>query len=396
MLPFYLLSSPATARDLLRYRHQRLDSAREVARRSGFEGAKFPWTSAASGLDVCPPDWERCGSRQIHISGDVAYAFHNYWVWTGDYDFHADCGVEVLVETARFFRSRMSEGEDGLLHLLDVIGPDEYNIHADDNYYTNFLARWNLLAASDSMEQLAERRPEQYSRLMARIDWSEGEGGALREAASRLAFPRVRDEVCEQYAGFFDLKDIGEIERDANNMPVEKLHAYDKGYQILKQADTVMALLLFPGAFDAQRSRRTFEYYEKRNTFASSLSASVSCVVGLRLGLREHAYSYFRLTALLDVENLHFDRNTHEGIHAACAGGTAMAAFLGYAGIQVRDGVLHIDPTCPQEWSRMSFSLCFRDRVVHAVVEDGDTRVWIEGEQLPCVVAGQSRLLVAP
>lgn len=393
MLPFYQLTSPETARDLLLYRYQRLDGARRVAREHGFRGAKFPWTSAGEGLDVCPPDWERCGQRQIHISGDVAYAFENHYQWTGDYEFFSRHGIEVLVETARFFRSWMTEDEDGTLHILDVLGPDEYNIHADDNYYTNFLAQWNLRRAVDTMEELAERDPSRHAELVRRVGWTHEEADELRDAARRLAFPRVRDGVCEQYAGFFDLKDIGEIKRDENNMPIEKLHAYDKGYQILKQADAVMALLLFPDAFPEDRKRKTFEYYEQRNTFASSLSASVSCVVGLRLGLRKHAYNYFRLTSLLDVEDLHFDKNTHEGIHAACAGGTAMAAFLGYGGLQVRDGILRINPTCPDPWSRLSFSFRFRGRTLHVDADAKTVKVKLHGPPLLCEVAGQQRRL---
>ena len=375
MLPFYTLTSPDTAKDLLRYRYERLDAARTVAREHGFKGAKFPWTSTRDGRDVCPPDWERCGKRQIHISGDIAYAFHNYRRWTEDYEFFAECGVEVIVETARFFRSRMTEGDDGRLHILDVIGPDEYNIHADDNYYTNFLAQWNLRQAVAAMDELNQRKPDAFRALVKRIAWSEAERRELERAAARLAFPRVRDGVLEQYAGFFDLKDIGEIERDSNNMPVERLHAYDKGYQILKQADAVMALFLFPDAFPPDQQKKTFEYYEKRNTHASSLSASVSCIVGLRLGLREHAYNYFRLTSLLDVEDLHFDKNTHEGIHAACAGGACLSAFLGYGGIGLRNDELQLNPTLPEQWKSMHLSFQFRGQKMAVTVDSTGTKI---------------------
>ncbi|MFO7871084.1 MAG: glycosyl hydrolase family 65 protein [Kiritimatiellia bacterium] len=379
MLPVYILTAPETARDLLLYRYERLDAARTVAREHGFKGAKFPWTSTRDGRDVCPPDWERCGRRQIHISGDIAYAFHNYREWTADEEFYMRYGVEVVVETARFFLSRTVEGEDGLLHIMDVIGPDEYNIHADDNAYTNFLARWNLRQAVSSMDELRSTRPDAYRDLARRIGWSEGERETLDDAEKRIAFPRVRNGVIEQYAGFFDLKDPGEIKRDENNMPVERLHSYNRGYQILKQADAVMTFFLFPDAFPEREQKRTFEYYERRNTFASSLSASVSCIAGLRLGLHEHAYSYFRLTNLLEIQNLHFDRNTNEGIHAACAGGACLSAFLGYGGLRLQDGALSILPTLPQQWTDMQFHFQFRGRRVEVEADGTGTTVYVDG-----------------
>ena len=366
MLPFYLMTNPDTARDLLLYRYRRLDAARQVAAEHGYRGAKFPWTSTRDGLDVCPPDWERCGKRQIHISGDVAYAFDLYRHWTGDQAFFDRHGVEVLLETARFFRSRLAEGDDGQLHLLDVIGPDEYNIHADDNYYTNYLARWNLRRAVEALADLQSRDPHAHRQLADRLACTPAEADDLLEAAGRIAMPRTRNGVCEQYRGFFDLKDIGEIRRDENNMPLEKLHAYDQGYQIIKQADAVMMLFLFPDAFDEHTQRATFDYYEKRNSFGSSLSPSISCVTGLRLGAAEHAYGYFRLTALLDVEDLHIDKNAHEGIHAACAGGAAIAAFWGYGGVRVADGELRVEPTCPTQWQRLQMRLTYRGRPVSA------------------------------
>lgn len=396
MLPFYVLTRPETARDLLLYRAERLDAARQVAREHGFRGAKFPWTSTRDGRDVCPPDWERCGKRQIHISGDIAYAFRMLREWTGDYEFFARNGVEVVVETARFFLSRTQQDAGGELHLLDVIGPDEYNIHADDNFYTNFLAQWNLRYAVEAMAELRERRPDLHADLARRIDWSEEEAETLRDAADRIAFPRLRDGVWEQYAGFFDLKDIGEIKRDENNMPVEKLHAYDKGYQIIKQADAVMTLFLFPDEFPANQQRNTFEYYEKRNSFGSSLSASISCIMGLRLGLPDHAYSYFRLTSLLDVDDLHLDKNTNEGVHAACAGGAAACAFLGYAGVSVRDGLLHIAPTCPRAWSEMTVRFRFRGRTITVVADPADTQVRLTGDPLDAVVHGRPTSLRQP
>jgi len=357
MLPFYQISRPQAARDFLEYRYRRLDAARQVAVEHGYKGAKFPWTSTTDGHDVCPPDWERCGKRQIHISGDIAYAFENYLQWTGDQEFYDKCGIEIIVETARFFQSRTTEGRDGKLHIYDVIGPDEYNIHADDNTYTNHLAQWNMKKAIETMSGLKQRKPDTYTELATKINWTDEEAQQLLVDAGRIIKPNIVNNVCEQYQGFFDLQDIPEIERDDNHMPVEKLHGYDQGTQVIKQADTLMMMCMFPGAFDQMIEKASFEYYEKRNSFGSSLSPSISCLMGLRLGIDDHAYKLFRLSALLDMENRHMDKSSHEGIHAACAAGTIMAAFFGYGGVSIQNGKLSINPMLPDNWSSMNFHL---------------------------------------
>jgi kojibiose phosphorylase len=396
MLPFYLLTHPDTARNLLAYRFHRLDAARVVAREHGFAGAKFPWTSTRDGYDVCPPDWDRCGKRQIHISGDISYAFELYRKWTDDQQFHDAFGIEVIVETARFFRSRMQQGGDGKFHILDVIGPDEYNIHADDNYYTNMLAQWNLHQAVSDMVDLSNRDPARYRGLCQKLSWTADEARELQEAADRIAFPRIHEGICEQYQGFFDLKDIGEIQRDENNMPMEKLHAYDQGYQILKQADAVMMHYLFPGTFSRETEAATFRYYEKRNSFGSSLSPSISCLMGLRLGLEEHAYGYFKLTSLLDVQDLHTDKNTDEGLHAACAGGAALCGLQGFGGISVgADGILCLDPRLPGDSVHLKCTFQFRKRHLLMKLTSASLHLELHGEPMTVRIKNRDHLLTS-
>lgn len=152
MVPFYLATDPEEAKSLLLYRYKRLAQAKEIAKNEGCEGAKFPWTSAYTGRDVTPPDWAESSKREIHIAGAVAYAMHNYYRQTDDYEFYKNYAIETIVETAKYYMSRTTLGEDGKYHIEDVTGPDEYNIHVTDNYYTNYLAKWNMLEAIRSME----------------------------------------------------------------------------------------------------------------------------------------------------------------------------------------------------------------------------------------------------
>lgn len=389
MLPFYLATCPQEAKALLEYRYKRLGEAREIAKSRGYLGAEFPWTSAYTGADVTPPDWDRCAKRQIHISADVAYAFHNYYVQTNDYEFYKNCGIETIVETAKFYASRAQKGDDGKYHLLDVIGPDEYNIHADDNYYTNFMAKYNISEALSAMKTLKETDEEEYARIAEKTQFEKHEN-LLETVEKNLAFPNTKNGVIEQYNGFFRLKDNGAIERDENGMPKNKNYVYASDVQVLKQADAVMALYLFPDEFDEQTQKATFDYYEKRCNHGSSLSPSIHAIVGLRNGFKEHAYSFLRLTALLDLNNMHLDKNLHEGLHTACAGGTWCAVVYGFGGVQIKGGKLHIAPTLPEKWN--SFSFCFTNKGVNysvkadkngfEIVADGDAEYYVFGEKI--------------
>lgn len=402
MLPFYLATEPKEAKTLLKYRYDRLNEARNLAQQCGCQGAKFPWTSAYTGADVTPPDWERCANRQIHISGDIAYAFYNYYVHTGDRAFFDACGVEVIVETAKFYASKAVKGADGKYHLFDVIGPDEYNIHADDNYFTNHLVKWNVATAVSAMAELKARDEERYAAVAQKTGYDEDMAKRLSSVAENFAFPQTREGVCEQYNGFFSLKDDGPIERDESGMPKDKKYVYASGSQVLKQADVVMMHYLFPDDFSAEVQKASFDYYEKRCNHGSSLSPSIHCVVGLRNGFKDHAYSFLRLTALLDLKNMHLDKNLHEGIHMACAGGTWSAAVYGFGGMRIKNGELHFDPILPDKLSKLKYACAFCgvsyrvevEKGAFSVVADRDSHYYVGGKQVVCAANERKRFEV--
>ena len=381
MLPFYLATNLDVAKNLLLYRYNRLDAARELAAEKGFQGAKFPWTSTWKGYDVTPPDWERCANRQIHISGDVAYGFSNYLTWTGDMEFYTNYGVEVIVETAKLYASRATKSDDGKYHILDVIGPDEYNIHADDNYYTNNLAVWNMKRAISDMTMLKEDNTEAYQRIAEKTGWNEEVEKRLVDVAENMAFPVTKDNVNEQYSGFFMLKNPDEIMRDEYYMPVDREYQYDAGTQVLKQADVVMMQYLFPDEFSEEVKKASFEYYEKRCNHGSSLSPSIHCIAGIRAGFSKNAYGYLVLTALLDLKNLHLDKNLKEGIHAACAGGTWAAMVYGFGGVNITKNQIHINPVLPDQWNTIQFSFMFRNAIFKVRISKDEMTIRTEADE---------------
>ena len=197
-----------------------------------------------------------------------------------------------------------------------------------------------MLEAIRSMEALKEKDGVAYRRIEEVTSFYQDSRKKMSEVANGIAFPAMRANVCEQFQGFFQLKDIGEIERDAYGMPKDRRRVFDSGLQELKQPDVVMLHYLFPEDFSPQIQAESFKYYEKRCKHGSSLSPSVHCVVGLRNGFDEYAYAYLSLTALLDLKNMHMDKNLYEGIHIACAGGTWCATVYGFGGVHFRGNEL--------------------------------------------------------
>ena len=359
MLPFYLATNPEEAKSLLLYRYKRLAQAKEIAKKEGCDGAKFPWTSAYTGNDVTPPDWAESSKREIHITGAVAYGMYNYYVQTGDAAFYKDYGIETLIETAKYYMTRAVLGADGKYHIENVTGPDEYNIHVTDNYYTNYLAVWNMREALRSAEALKREDAAAYERIVQVTGFSADLRKKMQCVAERMSFPKMRDNVCEQFDGFFKLKDAY-FEKDEYGMPKDRTRVFDSGLQELKQPDVIMLYFLFPEDFPKDVQAANFQYYEQRCKHGSSLSPSVHCIVGLRNGFERYAYSYLYLTALLDLKNMHMDRNLYEGIHIACAGGTWCAAVYGFGGVSFQGDLLCIEPKLPEKWSKLSYSVLFR------------------------------------
>lgn len=378
LVPFYLAVLPEEAKSLLMYRCKRLDEAREVAKKEGCEGAKFPWTSAYTGNDVTPPDWAASSCREIHICGAIAYALHNYCLQTGDLEFYRDFGIETILETAKYYASRAEEGKDGKFHIRDVTGPDEYNIHVSDNYYTNYLAEWNIREALSQMARLKDAGDPVYARIAASAGFTDAVRDKLQKVADNMAYPRTRGGVLEQFDGFFDLKDAGGFERDGYGMPKDRKRVFDSGIQELKQPDVVMLHYLFPDDFSPEVQKASYLYYEQRCKHGSSLSPSVHCIAGLRNGITERAYGYLYLTALLDVKNLHFDKNLYEGVHIACAGGTWAALVYGFGGLRFCKEAVHIDPVLPEKWTKLSYSFLHRGNCYRVAVEKDKLTVCAE------------------
>lgn len=371
MLPFFVYTQPATARSLLAYRHHTLPGARVVASESGFRGARFPWESADTGREECPrttPDgvnvfWTR--DEEVHVSADVAYGMLTYAAAAADDELLLGPGAETIFETSRFWASRVTAAGEGRWSILQVMGPDEFHSHVDDNAFTNALASWHLDQAVALHRRMQQEDPSGLAEVSRRIGLEAGEVEEWASIAAGIVRPRERDGVLEQFRGYFDREDVAITEWDGNHMP-----RYPAGYHhfncedsmLLKQPDVLMGMLMLPDEYTDDQKRASFDFYESRTLHKSSLSPAIHAIMGLTVGDSTRALQYFRRSAFVDLHDN--QANTHEGIHIASAGGTWQVLVHGFGGFRMRHGAMTFDPWLPPEWDGLRFRLQWRGRGV--------------------------------
>jgi alpha,alpha-trehalose phosphorylase len=359
VLPLLTYTQPRAAADALRWRHETLDLALERARILGLSGAAFPWRTIRG--QECSAYWP-AGTAGFHINADIADAVIRYVRTTGDEDFEAGPGLELLVQTARLWRSLGHHDHAGAFHIDGVTGPDEYSALADDNVYTNLMAEQNLRVAAE----VAAR----HERAAIALGVDDEEIAAWRDAAAAMHVPfDKRLRVHPQAEGFTRLAVLDFENRD---YPLLLSVPYFQLYrtQVVKQADLVLALFLHGNRFTDEEKARDFAYYESITVRDSSLSACMQAVVAAEVGHVELAYDYFGEAALMDLENL-MD-NTRDGLHIASLAGAWIAAVAGFGGMRDHGGELSFRPRLPAALTRLEFRVTFRGRCLRVEVRHGE------------------------
>jgi trehalose/maltose hydrolase-like predicted phosphorylase len=391
VLPVLAATRPAAARAMLEYRLRRLPAARRLAATSGRAGARFPWESAADGTEVTPR-WMRdlqgrvvpvhTGELEEHIVADVAWAARRYADLTGDAAFLEGPGRALLVETARYWATRLRLDAAGRAHIDGVIGPDEYHVDVDDNAFTNVMARWNLRRAADLVER---------------------SGGAPAEEAGR--WRRLADALVdgydpasgryEQFAGFSNLEPllIGELATPPVDADLLLGRERVRAAQVVKQADVLMLHLLVPEETAPGSLAPNLAFYGPRTAHGSSLSPAVHAALLARAGDPDRALELFRLACRLDLDDL--TGTTAGGLHLATFGGVWQALVHGFLGLRPAGGTLHLNPELPAAWEEVAVRLRFHGCRVR--VRASHDRLGLEADgPLRVAVAGQPTGTVAP
>jgi len=365
ILPFFIYTDPQAARNLLKYRYNMLKAAREYSRKMGTEGARYPWMSSYDGSEQCE-SWD-IGACEIHITCDVAYAFDYYIRVTGDLDFLADCAAEVYIETARFWASRFTydQGKDRY-NLLFTKGPDEYCGVANNNTYTIYLALYNFRLAKEAIKYLKDSCPEKLGTLFEKISFREDEITGWDDILSKV--PLNYDEERKLYIqdDTFMLLEPLEISRyKKDHTPLYHQICYDRlqRYRVLKQADIILLMTLFPNDFTDEEKKAAWNFYEPLTLHDSTLSFGTHAHFGAHADDMPKAFDYLEKSLYLDLDNL-MNNTGSEGLHIASSGATWQAIVNGFAGVSFDKGVLNINPRLPEKWSEISFTLIIRNKKV--------------------------------
>ncbi|PMQ00755.1 MAG: kojibiose phosphorylase [Dictyoglomus sp. NZ13-RE01] len=374
VFPFFLYTFPEIARNLLLYRYHCIEGYRKKAKEEGYEGISIAWESADTGEEETPK-WGKdaktgekvrilTGEQEIHITGDVMWAFWQYYLVTGDEKFLFDYGVEMFIESARYWvsRARYNSLRD-TYEILKVIGPDEFHEEVDNNYYTNYLARWNLLKAKEVLELVEVKDPEKAKDIKERIKFREEERRMWEEVAEKIYLPS-QGKFIEQFEGFNKLEEVDVEEIKKSGKPADAIlgHSGVVKSKVIKQADVIALFFLFYDDFPTDQKIINFKYYEPLTVHSSSLSPSMHAVVSARLGLTELAYEYFKKTSEMDLSDLM--GNTKLGLHAAAIGGTWESIVFGFLGIRVDEKGLRFDPKLPNNWKKLKMNLHYKGNIL--------------------------------
>ena len=405
VLPFFIYTQPETALTMLKYRYRNLPGARQKAADMGFRGALYPWESADKGTETTPlygygPDGVKVpilsGLMEHHISADVAWAAWEYWKATGDDGFMASMGVEMLLETARFWVSRAARDPEGRYHVRVVVGPDEYHEGVDDNAYTNVLARWNIKRALEAFAWLEGFDSDYAKEVAKRLELSVTELFGWRKVIEGYIDGFDPETLLyEQFAGFYDMADVPTEKLRPRPMAADLLLGRDVTLvsKVVKQADVVMLCHVLADEIDEKTTRANYDYYEPITCHGSSLSPGIHAAVAARLHDVAEATTYFKMAAAIDLaDNM---GNAAAGLHMATMGGLWQAAVMGFCGVMRRGEALRLDPQLPEAWKRVRMPLRFRGAHLHLDVrarKDGvDVGITVEKAPLTLQLDGVER-----
>ena len=368
IFPFFLYSKPEIAKKLLEYRYAGLDKARERARQmSHAKGALYPWRTIAG--DECSAYFP-AGTAQYHINADIAYSIKLYFEASGDLDYMAEAGAEIVLETAGIWIAIGNYDREGRFCINEVTGPDEYTALVNNNYYTNAMAQMHLRFGAAIADTLGRERPAELARIAAAIGLDADEIAEWRRAASLMALPYdAALGIHAQDDSFLSKKvwDFAATPKEHYPLLLNYHPMVIYRHQVCKQADVVLALLLLSDRFTLEDKRRDFDYYEAVTTHDSSLSSCIFSIIASEVGYHDKAYDYFMETARLDLDDTH--GNTHYGVHTAAMAGTWMGVSYGFAGMRVIDGALRFAPTLPARWRHYQFKIHLRGALLQVRVE---------------------------
>ncbi|WP_431162514.1 glycoside hydrolase family 65 protein [Flagellimonas beolgyonensis] len=392
-LPFYMATkNQKVAWNLLKYRYNHLEKAIENAQKLGFTNGAALYPMVTMNGEECHNEWE-ITFEEIHRNGAIAFAIFNYFRFTGDYSYIPEMGLEVLIGIARFWHQRVNFSEDKQKYvMLGVTGPNEYENNVNNNWYTNYLAKWCIDYAVEQVNKVAEEYPTDHKRIMEKTKLTEAEISDWSKVAGNMYFPfSEKYQVYLQQDGFLDKEKIKVQDLDKSQRPINQKWSWDRILRspYIKQADVLQGFYFFEDHFSKEELERHFDFYEPFTVHESSLSPCVHSIQAAKLGRMEQAYTFYLRTSRLDLDD--YNKEVEEGLHITSMAGTWMSIVEGFGGMRVVDGTLSFEPQIPDQWDSFAFKINFRDQIITMKASAKTTTFEISGsEALDILVNGKT------
>ena len=364
-IPFYMATkNQAVARNLLTYRYLQLNRAIENAEKLGFTKGAALYPMVTMNGEECHNEWE-ITFEEIHRNSAIAFAIFNYTRYTGDTSYIPEMGMEVLVGIARFWAQRASFSAAKKQYvILGVTGPNEYENNVNNNWYTNYSARWCMEYAAEQMNRLYNEFPADAARIQQKIDLQDAEMEQWKKTAAQMYLPKDDAlKIVLQQDGFLDKKLEHISSLDPAERPINQHWSWDRILRspYIKQADVLQGMYFFEDHFSNEELERNYAFYEPFTVHESSLSPCVHAILASKLGKEEQAYAFYLRTARLDLDD--YNAEVEEGLHITSMAGTWMSIVEGFAGMRIKGEQLSFAPRLPKAWEKLQFKINFRDAI---------------------------------
>ncbi len=393
-IPFYMATKDQqVARNLLKYRYEQLDKAIENAEKLG--AALYPMVTMNG--EESHNEWE-ITFEEIHRNGAMVFAIYNYVRYTGDFSYVPEMGLEVMIAIARFWHQRATFSQKANKYMiLGVTGPNEYENNVNNNWYTNYLAKWCINQALENLDKVKDGYDDDYKRIIGLTHLSGSETASWREVADQMYEP-IDEElgIYLQQDGFLDKEIIPVKELDNKHRPINQKWSWDRILRscYIKQADVLQGFYFFEDHFSKQELEKHFDFYEPLTVHESSLSPCVHSIQAAKLDRMDQAYEFYLRTSRLDLDD--YNKEVEEGCHITSMAGTWMSIVEGFGGLKIVDDKPSFETKLPEQWNGFSFKINFRNQILHVQVDNSGTQVTSHGTEPVDVIINGKEITLQP
>ena len=376
-LPFYMATKgEKVAENLLLYRYNHLEKAIENARKLGFENGAALYPMVTMNGEECHNEWE-ITFEEIHRNGAMVYAIYNHSNYTGTTEYIDNYGIDVMVGISRFWVQRFNFSEAKQQYvMLGVTGPNEYENNVNNNFYTNYIAKWSVEYTLENLERIKNKNPEKYAEISKRLNLSEAELNRWQKIISNVYFPfDDKRNIFLQQDGFLDKEIKPATEIPQGERPINQHWSWDRILRscYIKQADTLQGLYFFENRFDNETIKRHFDFYEPLTVHESSLSPCIHSILASKINRDEKAYEMYLRTARLDLDD--YNHEVDEGLHITSMAGTWLAIVQGFGGMRNFNNQLIFNPKIPKQWKSYSFKINYRGAIIKVSVNNREVKI---------------------